>query len=220
MTTDNFSSIIEEEIFFGVRRRERLAWLIAGGGILVGLLGVTAALLTLPLKETQAFLTIVDKDTGQAERVVQVERAGVMQADAIRQSLLFGYVMDRETFDEADNEARILDVFTRSEGSAKSTLVDLWNEANPLYPPKVYGQSAKVTVKVLSITPTSDTVSQVRFTKTLTTDEGEREGKFYATITYSFAPTTQSAIELVWSNPTGFLVTDYRVTAESQEAQQ
>ena len=47
----------------------------------------------------------------------------------------------------------------------------------------------------------------------------DRIGKFYATVRYVFEPTTASAVELVWENPFGFTVTDYRVTAESLEAQ-
>ena len=92
-------TLLEEEMAFGIKRRERYAWTIAGGGTLIGLLGITAVVLVLPLKETEAFLTIVDKDTGVAERVVAVERAGIDQAEGIRQALLYAYVIDRETFD-------------------------------------------------------------------------------------------------------------------------
>ena len=75
-------------------------------------------------------------------------------------------------------------------------------------------------VDVLSITPVSPETAQVRFTKRLKKDgEPDRIGKFYATVTYSFQPTTASAVQLVWENPFGFIVTDYRVTAESLEDQ-
>ena len=70
-------TILENELIFGVRRRERLAWVVAIGGVLVGFGGVAVAGLMLPLKETQAFVTIVDKDTGLAERAVRVEAAGI-----------------------------------------------------------------------------------------------------------------------------------------------
>ena len=76
-------TILETELIFGVRRRERLAWGVAIGGVLVGLGGVAVAGLTLPLKETQAFVTIVDKDTGLAERAVRIEAAGVEQGAAV-----------------------------------------------------------------------------------------------------------------------------------------
>lgn len=212
-------TLLEEEMAFGIKRRERYAWTIAGGGALIGLLGITAVVLVLPLKETEAFLTIVDKDTGVAERVVAVERAGIDQAEGIRQALLYAYVVDRETFDADDNEARILSVYGRSVDGARTSLVELWSEVNPTYPPNVYGANAEATVKVTSITPITETTYQVRYVKTLLrTGDPAREGKFYATVTFRFSPSRQSAIELVWENPTGFLVTDYRVTAETFEA--
>lgn len=216
-------TLLEEEMAFGIKRRERFAWAIAGGGTLIGLLGITAVVLLLPLKQTEAFLTIVDRDTGVAERVVAVERAGMTQAEGIKQALLYSYVIDRETFDAHDNEARILQVYGRSVEAARTTLVDLWNEANPTYPPTVYGVNAKATVEVTSITPITETAAgttyQVRYVKTLLrTGDPARIGKFYATVTFRFSPSRQSAINLVWENPTGFLVTDYRVTAETFEA--
>ena len=109
-TPPTFRSLIEEEMFFGLRKRERLAWTLAIGGVAVGLAGIVAVVMLLPLKQTEAFLTIVDKDTGVAERVVSVEKAGMDQAEGIRQALLFAYVIDRETFDVHDNEARAASV--------------------------------------------------------------------------------------------------------------
>lgn len=213
-------TILENELIFGVRRRERLAWAVAIGGVLVGLGGVAVAGLTLPLKETQAFVTVVDKDTGVAERAVQIEAAGVEQSVMVEQSLLFNYVKNRETYDTADNEARLLRVYRMSGQQVQDSLKALWNEKNPNFPPLVYGHSGTVNVDILSITPVADKTAQVRFTKTLKqAGEPDRIGKFYATITYVFQPTQQSAVELVWENPFGFIVTSYRVTAESLEAQ-
>jgi type IV secretion system protein VirB8 len=211
-------SFLEAEMFFGVKKRERIAYAVAGGGLAIGLMGMIAVVTLLPLKETEAFLAIVDKDTGVAERVVAVEKAGMEQAEAIRQSLLFAYVTDRETYDQHDNETRILRAYTWSEANAKSSLVALWTEGHPNYPPKLYGESSKVRVDILSITPVTETTAQVRFTKTWVSDgEGipDREGKFTATVTFRFEPTRETALNLIWQNPTGFLVTDYRLTSEA-----
>lgn len=211
-------SFLEAEMFFGVKKRERIAYLVAGGGLAIGLMGMVAVVSILPLKQTEAFLAIVDKDTGVAERVVAVEKAGMEQAEAIRQSLLFAYVSDRETYDQHDNEERILRAYTWSEGAARQSLVSLWTEGHANYPPKLYGQGAKVRVDILSITPVTPTTAQVRFTKTwISEGEGipDREGKFTATVTFRFEPTKESTLDLVWQNPTGFLVTDYRITAET-----
>ena len=218
-TLPQFRSLIEEEMFFGLRKRERLAWTLAIGGMAVGLAGILAVVMLLPLKQTEAFLAIVDKDTGVAERVVSVEKAGMDQAEGIRQALLFSYVIDRETFDIHDNEDRILKVYARSADAARTSLKTLWSQDSETYPPKVYGTSSKAVVKITSITPISATTYQVRYTKTLIREgDPDREGKFYATVTFRFQPSEQSAVELVWQNPTGFIVTDYRVTAETFES--
>ena len=211
-------SFLEAEMFFGVKKRERIAYAVAGGGLAIGLMGMICTVTLLPLKQTEAFLAVVDKDTGVAERVVQVEKAGMEQSEAIRQSLLFAYVTDRETYDQHDNETRVLRAYTWSEGAARQSLVDLWTEGHPNYPPKTYGENSKVRIDILSITPVTERTAQVRFVKTWVSDgEGipDRAGKFTATVTFRFEPTKETALDLVWQNPTGFLVTDYRITAET-----
>lgn len=213
-------TILENELIFGVRRRERLAWVVAIAGVLTGLGGLAVAGMVLPLKETQAFLTIVDKDTGIASRAVQVEAAGIEQSAAVAQSLLYGYVKSRETYDAADNEARLLQVYRMSSARMQEALRTQWDKDNPDYPPLIYGASGKVGVEVLSITPVGENTAQVRFTKRLEKlGEPARTGKFYATVSYEFRPIKANAVELVWENPFGFTVTDYRVTAESLESQ-
>ena len=82
------------------------------------------------------------------------------------------------------------------------------------------GSSGKEIADVLSITPVAAKTPQERFTKRMKkAGEPDRLGKFYATITYEFQPAKASAVQLVWENPFGFTVTDYRVTAESLESQ-
>ena len=216
--TPELRSLLEAEMFFGVKKRERIAYAVAAGGLAIGLMGMVAVTVMLPLKETEAFLAVVDKDTGIAERVVSVETAGIGEAEAIRQSLLYAYVTDRETYDQHDNEKRIPRAYDWSDGNARASLVSLWTEGNANYPPKIYGENGRVLVEILSITPVNDTTAQVRFTKTWVSDgEGipDRIGKFTATVTYRFAPSRETALDLVWQNPTGFLVSDYRLTAET-----
>ena len=83
-------TILETELIFGVRRRERMAWAVAIGGVLAGLGGVAVTGMMLPLKETQAFLAIVDKDTGLAERAVRIEAAWDRAAPGAASSYLSG----------------------------------------------------------------------------------------------------------------------------------
>jgi type IV secretion system protein VirB8 len=213
-------SLLQEELIFGASRRERragllvaLSLIVAGGGVGLGLWGMSQT-------ETRAYLTIVDKDTGIAERAVTVERAVMDQSEAVVQSLVHGYVMDRETFDPNDNEHRILDVFRRSSDAARTSLQNMWNTNHPsfnaeIHPPNVYGKSAQVIVDVNNVTKIADNTIQVRFTKTLTSPGAPtREAEFTAVVTYVFKPETRNNLELLWENPFGFYVTNYRITAE------
>ena len=130
------------------------------------------------------------------------------------------YLKSRETYDAADNEARLLQVYRMSSARMQEALRTQWDKDNPDYPPLIYGASGKVAVEVLSITPVGENTAQVRFTKRLEKlGEPARTGKFYATVSYEFRPIKANAVELVWENPFGFTVTDYRVTAESLESQ-
>ncbi|AYF04162.1 VirB8-like hypothetical protein (plasmid) [Paracoccus yeei] len=212
-------TLVLRQLFIEPTRREKLAWIVAAGGIVCGILGMGTTLALLPLKETQAFLTIVDRDTGIAERAVEVERAHLEHADAVKQSLLYSYVLARESYDTTDNEARMLRVDRQSADAARQSLRTLWTGSNPNYPPKLYGQSGRVAIEILSINLVDDKTAQVRFTKTLSqTGQPERQGNFTATVAFQFLPTQETALELVWQNPFGFVVTSYRVTSDSLES--
>lgn len=214
-------TILESELFLEGKRRERRGFIIGTLGLVIAAGGVGAALSVLPLKETEAFVVMVDKDTGMASRIVQVEPAGMAEAEAVRKGLLYNYVMDRETYDESDNENRLLKVFRMSSVLEQNKLRSLWNPTNPNYPPVLYGNSGKVAIKVQSISEVNENTATVRFTKTFSqAGEDDRVGKFYATVTYDFQPSTESAVELVWQNPLGFFVSNYRITAESLEDQE
>ena len=213
-------TLLETELIFGVRKRERFAWAVAGGAILIGIGGVAVALGLLPLKTTESFLVIVDKDTGLAQRTVQVGHATVEQADAVKQSLLYNYLIDRETYDAADNDYRIKKVYRQSSGPARQSLRELWTEGHPNFPPLLYGDSGKVTVDVLNVTEVAENTAQIRFTKTLRRPgEEDMVGKFVATVSYAFTPSSSATLQLLWENPFGFTVTDYRITAEQMGVQ-
>ena len=214
-------TILESELFLEGKRRERRGFIALAFGLAIATGSVAALLTVLPLKEMEAFVVMVDKDTGMASRIVEVQPASMNEAEAVRQGLIFNYVMDRETYDENDNENRLLKVFRMSSLLEQDKLRSLWNPGNPYYPPTLYGASGKVAIKVLSISEVGENTATVRFTKTFSqTGEDDRVGKFYATVTYAFQPSTESAVELVWENPLGFVVTDYRITAESLEEQE
>jgi len=132
----------------------------------------------------------------------------------VMQSLVFAYVRDRETYSQLDNDVRIESVFARSTGQAARSLQQLWNEQNPNYPPKVYGDNSRLDVAVSSISDIGNNRAQARITKRLTTIDGMTEGTFVVTLAYDYDPSTLRSLDGVWANPFGFTVSEYSVAAE------
>lgn len=211
--------VFERDLIEGPRRRARVAYWLAGVGLAVGISGIAVAVTVLPLKEVRTHVVVVDKTTGNLDRVAAVQSLSLDETDAIIQAHLVSYVDERETYDLADSEHRITAVLDRSEGDAARTLRSQWNSASENYPIKLYGPEAKVDVVIKSVNQIDKGVAQVRFTKSLRAPRraGEVTRSFVATVRYEFQPETKQTLQQVWANPLGFVVTSYRVDAETLE---
>lgn len=212
--------LFEMDVIYGPRRRERFAYFVAAAGVVIGLAGIFSTVAVLPLKEIQTHVVVVDKTTGHMDRIVQVQDMSLDERDAVVQALLVSYVDDRETYDLADSEERINAVLDRSDGDAARTLTDLWTTANEDYPPEVYGDDTKIDVVIRSVTKIDDNLYQIRFTRTLRRERDNRTitRPYEATLSFEFRPEERRRLQDVWANPLGFVVTSYRVDAETLEA--
>ena len=150
------------------RLSARRAWIVASAAGGLSLILATALVFVLPLRETQVFTVLVDRQTGDAENILQVAPTGIEDQEALKQSLLVAYVSDREGYFLAGIQARLESVQRRSTGGAEESLRLLWSKGggNTAYPPDVYGPGAEVTVTVRRITFLSPNVAQIRFLKT------------------------------------------------------
>lgn len=222
MSNVDVQHAFEDEIFFNLRQQRNTWAKVAVISIVLALLSLGCLLAILPLDETRPFVVMVDKTTGEAEKLVQVRPATLDQQDAVVQAELVSYVVDRETFDPSDNALRIPDVMARSSENAAETLAALWNASSPEYPPTIYGNEVRVrvVVKSISISPAArrgqPDLARVRVTK-----YREEKGKptaqrtFLATVGYAFRPKDDAKLEEVWKNPLGFRVLSYRIDAET-----
>ena len=210
----------QDEVFFQLRRQRNRWMATAVVALLLALASVGTLFAVMPLKEVRPYLVMVDRTTGEAEKVVQVAPVDLAEEEAVRQAELVRYVTDRETYDPADNGTRIPEVLSHSRDQARRSLVALWTAGAEGYPPSVYAAQARVTVTVVSVALLSETdtggTAQVRFRKTLR-QAGERpvERDFVATVGFAFEPRVERNLETVWANPLGFTVTSYRVDAET-----
>ena len=206
----------EDEVFFQLRSQRNRWMVVAVLALIMAVVSMGAVVALLPLKEVKPFIVMVDKTTGTAEKIVQVRPVSLAEREAVRQAELVSYVIDRETYDIADNQTRIPDVLTRSQEQARNSLVALWTKGSENYPPEIYKTRSRLLVKIISIALLTETTAQVRFRKTLET-EGEKPilRDFVATVGFNFQPRVERNLEDVWKNPLGFIVTNYRVDAET-----
>ncbi len=223
MSIDNTQHTFEDELFFSLLKQRNNWAKLAICAMGVATLSILCLIIILPLNETKPYVVLVDKTTGEAEKIVQVRPATLEQQDSVLQAELVSYVSDRETYDKVDSEPRITDVMTRSKDQAARSLADEWNSASPQYPPKLYGANARVIVSVKSISVTPGTskksetsVAQVRIVKKREEQRATPvERSYIVTVGYDFQPEKEATLQEVWKNPLGFKVLTYRVDAET-----
>ncbi|WP_298966683.1 type IV secretion system protein [uncultured Roseibium sp.] len=207
----------EDEIFFSLQhqRNKWAATAIASMGLSV--LCLASVMLLLPLKETRPYVVMVDKTTGEAEKIVEVRPTSLAEEEVVLQAELVSYISDRETYDVMDNATRIPEVLARSSGEAAHQLRSQWSGEHANYPPDLYGESSRILVKIKSITKLDDDLARVRFTKLREDRNGESLSRdFVATVQFEFLPEARRTLQTVWKNPLGFFVVNYRIDPETR----
>ncbi len=209
------------DLVMGPRRSARIAWIVASCAIVMAALLAIVLIAMLPLRRTEVFTVLVDSTTGAAERIYEVEPTGIADQEAVKEALLVSYVTDRESYFRAGIQERLESVHRRSSDGARSSLQELWSKGSRDYPPTTYGPNAEIDVSVKSITFLQPTVAQIRFVKTLKRPNQEAVTQpFVATASFKFDPQRERSLERVWENPLGFIVSAYRVDAETLGAGQ
>ena len=212
------NEIVEEELIFGARRRERVWKALAGLGLLFGVAGCLAAAAVAVLDvDAPPALVAYDPNTGMALPEAAVQAVTLNERPAVIQSEIYRYVAARETYNQLDNDLRVRGVLSQSQGPAADTLRALWTSGHDAYPPTAYGSQARIDVEVLSITLISNDRAQVRLRKRLTAPEGVTTGLFTVTLMFAFEPDQRRSIDEVWTNPLGFVVRDYAIVSDRLE---
>jgi type IV secretion system protein VirB8 len=222
MNKETTSHAFEDELFFSLRRQRDNWAKVAIGAVAISTFALASLIVILPLKENKPFVIVVDKSTGEAEKIVEVKPATLDQSGAILQAELVSYVTNRETYDVLDTATRIPDVLGRSKDSALRSLENEWTASSAEYPPKLYGKNVRVlvSVKSVSIIPASSKsgkdTAQVRIVKKREEqNQVVAERSYIVTLSYEFAPNINATLKTVWKNPLGFIVDSYRIDAET-----
>lgn len=205
------------EVIYGAFRRER-QWKLAFAGMAVvaSISVASAAFVVTSFAPPAPVVVPYDAQTGMAIRNAGVEAISLSEDEAITSASIYRYVMDRERYNQLDNDIRIKRAMAMSDASALTGLRRLWNSSSESYPPTVYGDRAVIDVNIASINRIGEDRAQVRMIKRLTTPDGISEGAFTAVLMFAFEPSEEKTLEAVWQNPLGFKVLDYAITADKR----
>lgn len=212
------NELVEEELIYGARRRERVWMAVAGVCFVFGVAGCLAAAAVSVLDvDPPPVLVAYDPNTGMALPEASVRAVTLTERPAMIEAEVYRYVIDRETYNQLDNDLRVRRVLATSEGTAADTLRALWTSGHDDYPPDAYGPQARIDVEVLSITPITNDRVQVRLRKRLTAPQGVKVGLYTVTLLYAFEPERVRANDEVWTNPLGFVVREYAIVSDTLE---
>ena len=215
---DTIQSRFEEEVYRGARDTARNGYRVGLIGGAVGLFSILGWMTVLPLKTVEPYVFVVDKTTGETERVVAVDGMSLTDEQAIIQANLWSYVIDRETYDNYDNQERVERVLRMSDENALRDFRRIWAEENPQHPDEIYGANVRLRVVVRSVTVIDqrNNLAQVEvdFTR-LQNGQPDRKATGVATIKYIYQPSINTSIQDVWNNPLGFQVVEYRMDTKT-----
>ncbi|WP_282094112.1 virB8 family protein [Epibacterium ulvae] len=210
--------IIEEELVYGARRRELMWQKLGLSGLGFGVIGcLVAAGVAILDVDPPPMIVPFDVETGMALPNAIVQAVSLTERPAIIEAQIYRYVINRETYNQLDNDIRVRTVLDQSDGAAANGLRALWTSGHEAYPPDSYGTEARLEVEVLSITHISSNRAQVRLRKQLNTPRGNQNGLFTATLMFEFRPENSRSIDDVWQNPFGFTVTEYAIRSDRLE---
>ena len=210
--------IVEEELIYGARRRERVWQMLGLGGLVFGVAGcLAAAAVSILDVDPPPVVVPFDPETGMALPNASVEAVTLTERPAIVESQVYRYVVARETYNQLDNDVRVRRVLAQSDAAAEASMRQRWTSGQDTYPPDVYGPNARLEVEIDSITLITNNRAQVRLRKRLTSPKGVQTGRFTATLLFEFRPAERRSIDDVWENPFGFTVTEYAIRSDRQE---
>ncbi len=199
----------------------KLAWLITKISVVITILLLISFICLLPLKESVPYVIRVDNTTGVPD-IVTMFNTKEMAYDEIRDKyFLAQYVKSRETYDPhtIQKDYDLVNLFSNNESGSEYRSLFEGKDALDV----VYGNSVRVTVKIISVVPSKKGIGTIRFIKTTkrldSTDDKGTETKWVATVGYEYKETSSLFESSRLVNPFGFQALSYRVDPEMGIAQ-
>lgn len=197
-------------------RSRRIAWTIAAVAVSVALLEAVALSLAMPLKTVVPIGVLVDRTTGHVERVSMDQMDTLAANEALQQALLAQYVMARESYDPITVRQNYRKVALWSARQARNSYIAEMRQNGPVTKLAPGGRSIGLDATISSVSMLGPDSAMVRFNVAQIGMDGRRTGlrPYVATVKFGFRGEPME-LEDRLSNPLGFQVLSYRVSAEA-----
>ncbi|AQW80384.1 type IV secretion system protein VirB8 [Campylobacter pinnipediorum subsp. pinnipediorum] len=170
-------------------------------------LSIALALLT-PLKETKPVLL---KFSEADSRFVTISDTSlnIRGDEQLLKSIIAGYVKNRELINRIDDIERYNEIRTQSSRQVWEAFQTLVADPNSIYTTKSYYRD----IQILNVSILSKNVATVDFQAEITNPSGTDKSfkKYRSAIEYDFQNQSSTYLDNI-KNPTGFIVSKYRVT--------
>ncbi len=212
----------EDDVILATKKNAK-TWKLAA---ILGWLSSTAMAIALaglmPMKTSEPYVIRIDDRTGEISQGTALKSSAeevikLTESEALRQSMLVRYVVNRETFDRKDINTRYQATRTFSNDDTFSVYASDFDlgEKNNIY--KRLSDSRRI-VEVLNVTflTADNDTAAVRFKTKFenTMDPKLKAGEYVALIKFRYLQEPNS-VKGRWENPLGFQVTEYRVDQAS-----
>ena len=185
---------------------------------------IWALIALLPLKSFEVVTLVVDKATGFTEIARPLIEGGpISEREAVTQANIVRYIRARETYDPPALRDNFELASLLSGGVASKELQDLYSDANPKSPVRLWGVKGRTKVYVKSVifltngwisNPKTPATAAVRFETTRTTERENIVEHWVANVRFRY---TTEPMKNAWrfDNPLGFQTIEYRKDQET-----
>jgi type IV secretion system protein VirB8 len=206
----------ETDKVIALERSKKIAWSMAIASGFVAFAAVVAVVGLTPLKRTELKIVRVDNSTGIVDVVTEMPDGKTNYTEAVNKYFAQLYIRFREGYSRELAEEFYYNVGIMSASAEQRRYGEFFTPKNPQSPLNVYGNTARLKVKVKSVSFIKDNVALVRYVKEIERGATERPvvSHWAATMVfkYSGAPMSEKDRAI---NPLGFQVTEYRNDPDS-----
>lgn len=196
-------------------KSRKIAWRIAIVSAAVALMSVLAVVMLTPLKSVEPFVIRVDNSTGIVDAVSGLDDARENYSEAINKYFTQWYVRYREGYSKELAESYYHNTGLMSASGEQQRYHQFFNPKSPASPLNVYGDHARVNVRIKSTSFINPNVALVRYTREITRgSDRPAVSHWAATITFHYSSAPMS-VQDRGINPLGFQVTEYRNDPDS-----